>query len=330
MEGGATAKAPQKGTEGLGLFDPDSRLGQDDFFESRRGRGDPRMVGIRREDVGPYKSREAWRRAATHAVRTFIGRRVPHGELGGDVVISRNGIAHTLNNAADNLLLAATRLPDIIRTARRVGLPEPDKAGRPDIKAVHKLEGRVSLDGVVHATQIVVRETRNGKLFYDLALVERGRPQTGTESPQAQVRSQSAQAAAPGDIIKTEESGINSTIRFTEAVTADAKRIQRAMAASLREMGLKDVRVVIADEINEGQSDGFYWKKVIHVALDRGEGEAWATLNHEAIHAMRSLGLIPEPDSSPCARGVRMGSAVERISSFPKSKAPGNALFPGA
>jgi len=82
------------------------------------------------------------------------------------------------------------------------------------------------------------------------------------------------------------------SLSYTPAVTDRARVLQRALKSRLREMGLGDVNVVIADDIGGGTRDGFYWKKLIAVALDRGETEAFHTLNHEAIHAARRLNVL--------------------------------------
>ncbi|KAA5605419.1 PLxRFG domain-containing protein [Roseospira marina] len=86
------------------------------------------------------------------------------------------------------------------------------------------------------------------------------------------------------------------SLAYTEAVTADAVRLRRRLKAKLREMGLGDVDVVIANDIGGGTRNGFYWRGLIAVALDQGPDAAEATLDHEAIHALRRLGLLKGAD----------------------------------
>ncbi|MBB4266288.1 PLxRFG domain-containing protein [Roseospira visakhapatnamensis] len=468
--------------------------------EARRSRN-PREVVVNSADIGPFKTRRRWRDAAIRKIRAHVGTKVRHGELG-DIRIPLMGVKHTVQGAQEELLLAATRLPDLIRTAQRMGPPQPDRRGRPEIKAVHHLQGSVRVDGAVRATHIVVRETADGRLFYDLALMGKdGSPATGavrppgavgiqtsskesltqsigaasstlnpgltdtpaetrrsetpplvrsllgdelgdlrglknrrkamedwyrthlqgrtveasdgrlvqftqrgrnetryrlslqkalhivavedvvkhgryvgfvrnekakekprvrgyhqyeglvrsgdttllvsvlveedqngnlyynldTKPPSTLEPSQSSRAeegfkaasddpnvaglregSSPTNTISPAWDGVNLFVRpvgvvpgrsaaplvYTPAVTGQAARLRRALRTRLREMGLGDVDVVIAEDIGGGARDGVYWRKLIAVALDRGEDAAHGTLNHEAIHALRKLGLL--------------------------------------
>ncbi len=104
--------------------------------------------------------------------------KIRHGEFTHPIRLTSNGIAHTLNNAGDDLVLAATRLPDLIRTAVRVGAPErpKDPLGKDrGVRAVHRLRGVVLVDADMFSTIITVKESNQGQLFYDLALMRKRR-----------------------------------------------------------------------------------------------------------------------------------------------------------
>ena len=67
----------------------------------------------------------------------------------------------------------------MVRTAQRVGKPElpKDPEGRDrGVKRVHRLEGRATIDGEGHITQIVIKEHNDGALFYDLSFLRKGSP----------------------------------------------------------------------------------------------------------------------------------------------------------
>ncbi len=143
---------------------------------SRTPRG-PRVVEIRRSDVSDARSTARWRSDAVAAVRKLAGMNVRNGEFTRPIRIARTGIDHTIIGAGEDLLAAASRLPDLIRTAERTGPPETPKAptGRDrGVLRVHRLTGLVVVDGKRFQTLIVVKERADGNLFYDLALLRRG------------------------------------------------------------------------------------------------------------------------------------------------------------
>ena len=145
---------------------------------SRTPRG-PRVVEVNRTDVSTARSDARWRSDAIKAIRAHIGKAVRHGEFTRPIQISRQGVRHTISDAGDELLALATKLPDAIRTAQRIAQPElpkdPDGRDR-GVKRVHRLQGRATIDGEGHITQIVIKEYNDGALFYDLSLMRKGSP----------------------------------------------------------------------------------------------------------------------------------------------------------
>lgn len=107
-------------------------------------------------------------------------------------------------------------------------------------------------------------------------------------------------------LIRESAGGVDTELMLSEAFVEKADELARALRKSLDQMGLKDVAVRVSESIRaiiNGQSfaaDGRYLKGVIDVALDAPDPTS--TLDHEAIHAMRRLGLFTDTEWSILSR----------------------------
>ena len=105
--------------------------------------------------------------AKAYAVEHFAGLRVINLSDGSEIEIAKSGIKHALSAGAGKLdALAATDLETLIRTAK-YRLTEPDKLGRPEIKAVHKYVGKLQTANGSFDIGIIVRELVDGRKYYD-------------------------------------------------------------------------------------------------------------------------------------------------------------------
>jgi N12 class adenine-specific DNA methylase len=121
----------------------------------------------------------------------------------------------------------------------------------------------------------------------------------GGETLMAARREDAAQGEAQsGDATIREESG-----RFAFDLTTSARFQQKrdAVFAELRKQldgfGLPDVALRVSDRIGlfidgiaDGDLDGVFWKGIVEVALDARN--ATTTVRHEAVHAMKRMGLF--------------------------------------
>jgi hypothetical protein len=105
--------------------------------------------------------------AKAYAFAHFAGHTVVNISDGSEIEIAKSGIKHALSAGAGKLdALAATDLETLIRTAQ-YRLTEPDKLGRPEIKAVHKYVGKLQTDTAEFEIGIIVRELADGRKYYD-------------------------------------------------------------------------------------------------------------------------------------------------------------------
>jgi hypothetical protein len=93
-------------------------------------------------------------------------------------------------------------------------------------------------------------------------------------------------------------------LQFTPEFDAKREAVAATLRKRLNQLGLKDVALRVPDAIitKEGDNaDGVYARKIIAVALDSQRPHA-EILDHEAVHAVRRLGLITEPEWNVLSR----------------------------
>lgn len=140
----------------------------------------------------PADIREARKLIQAQARETLADRSVR--TLNGDeVLINWQGIKHAANNADRRALAVLPSMDRLLETSDLVS-SEPDSAGRADIRAVHRYASRADIDGAPADVMIFVREHRDGRRFYDHAVLNEGGP-SGTSGDASASRSWSHQPA---------------------------------------------------------------------------------------------------------------------------------------
>lgn len=99
------------------------------------------------------------------AGRTFVNRM-----MGYPIVITNSGIDRSTSGAkGPDLLRMIPAVPDMIEHGQWLHA-EPDRYGRSSIRAVHIFESAIELGGKRFNTIFFVRETNDGKFFYDYGI----------------------------------------------------------------------------------------------------------------------------------------------------------------
>ena len=89
---------------------------------------------------------------------------------------------------------------------------------------------------------------------------------------------------------------------YTDKFLAEGDKLAKDLRAALDKMGLKNVALNLEDSIHQlidgkmTEVNGNYFDRLIQVSLS-GDNML-RTLNHEALHAMKQLGLFSEADWS--------------------------------
>ncbi|MGH7745503.1 MAG: hypothetical protein ACREQ5_12040, partial [Candidatus Dormibacteria bacterium] len=98
----------------------------------------------------------------------------------------------------------------------------------------------------------------------------------------------------------------------------DPEALHSYLAERLDRYGLGEVGLEFAHQLLDGKADGNYANKLITIALDR-PGTETRTLDHEAIHALRGLGLFTKGEWQTLVRAARLakdpkyGTVAKRV-----------------
>jgi Large polyvalent protein-associated domain 3 len=108
--------------------------------------------------------------AREYARNNLAGRVVTNRESGLSVTINWQGLRKaTSGDRQETLLKLVPAIPDMLEQGRYLGI-EKDRRGRPDIKAYHLFDSGAELAGTPHRTILFVRETDDGRFFYDFGI----------------------------------------------------------------------------------------------------------------------------------------------------------------
>ncbi|MCX5653985.1 MAG: hypothetical protein NTY65_04970 [Planctomycetota bacterium] len=139
------------------------------------------------------------RKGARAAAKAFAGRTVTNNHTGWPIDISMEGVRHATSHAAltrDQFLVTAA-IPDLLQSAVLTGTAA-DRLGRKEVLAVHTLYAPAEMGDKFYRVKMIVRETRDGRLFYDQHTLENKMPAglpglavTGGNPPSAGITSMS-------------------------------------------------------------------------------------------------------------------------------------------
>jgi hypothetical protein len=230
--------------------------------------------------------------------------------LGGRTITASDGKPVTFGSAGrkkstsgkgDIILRAVPAIEAIIMKGQRSDLPARSDRG---MKA-EMFSGVVEIDGERHLIGAIVRTDENGRRQYDLtnAVGDVGDPantpeggNSGDASPKASVSEMDIAADADMNLIVLDGD--------FNADAAGSQASVEALQARLRQLGIDDkVSLAAVDRLGDGVA-GEYAQSLITVALESRQDAAF-TLNHEAIHALRDLGLIRSAEWSALSAAAR-------------------------
>ncbi len=313
---------------------PAVRTAYDNFFsavETKEGEGGAIAMFSRRDDamgpveavsrfrdLQPFAARKAAERYALDNLRgTYV-----NADTGWDIVLSRAGIKKTLEGDGSMVRAEiAANLPALLKSATLADT-HADVDARPDVAAVHRFRTQFVLDGRVNDVLLTVKQDTAGtNRHYAVEHVEV--EPAGKRLPAGNTYEHTP---APGENIPPDGEGFNKPEipRVSGLFSSEFDAQREAVGAELRkrldDLGLKDIALKLPDAIRVEQGgtvtneDGAYAAKIIAVALDAKD--AAGTLDHEAIHAFKALGLFNKSEWSMLAnRAAREWRAKFKIDS---------------
>lgn len=179
---------------------PDMFNTQDSLFNSNREQPTAQDVNVKltgQEFGGKSQPIAQLVLKAREFARKMFADKTVTAKDGHEILIPWSGIKHTFSGRVSaNAALVAAKLDKVIEGGIHIKA-EPDKAGRNTIKAVHTYETKADVAGEPVTIHVIVRETQDGKRFYDHYEVEKTTP-SGMSGEQVELDSiQPTLGAAP-------------------------------------------------------------------------------------------------------------------------------------
>lgn len=252
--------------------------------------------------------------ALAHYRKNLLGRTMTMAD-GAKVSFTNRGMRESTFGKGDILLRIVPAIGEIVSKGQIVDRVPGDRA---NIKEVVTVAGVVVLDGERRSVAVTVREHSDSNLRqYALSWDLRVRGQS------SRIEGAQAQVFGGPDIEVTPDLNVNITLldegsnnaakasndtdEASNANVFDADALQERLTA----LGLSDkVALRVVDTLNGAAGDyGADGAALIRIARDTKQG-AQFTLDHEAIHALRSLGAVSKTDWNILASKAKSNAAI--------------------
>lgn len=184
-----------------------------------------------------------------------------------------------LSNKGDIVLRLVPAIEDILKKGTRSDLPE--KTGSK--MRAEMFSGVVVLDGRRYLAGVITRTDANGRRQYDLT--DSVWEKLGSGDP---VETDGANSASVPEVENATASPINLILLNDPSAN---KNYKADLEDKLRSLGLSEkVALELVDTLGGGVA-GSYAARLMRIARDTAQ-DASFTLDHEAVHAMREMGLF--------------------------------------
>lgn len=233
---------------------------------------------------------------------------------GWTIAFNLRGMKKTLRGG-EYLLRAVPAIRQIIEQGSLVESRPGDQTGT---KAMHLFASDVSINGDVRRVGVFVRETPEGRFQYSLnQMGGKGPAKAGRDNAKASIAPASEGTLADLNLILLDEN-INAAPPAPAERTSDTgidpakvAQFHADLAQQLQNLGLADkVMLSVVERIAANpKAAGSFQDGLIRVALASSQDPAF-TLNHEAIHALRALGLFTDMEWATLSRRARDDAAL--------------------
>ena len=115
---------------------------------------------------------ESLEQAKDWALKNLLGKKVYHKDIDADILFNADGISHAIyaKTYPEKIEMIYNAI-ELIKNSTLYAI-EKDKKGRPDIKAVYKFVSNWTYDKKDFFVYIYVRETKQGKFYYDHGIIK--------------------------------------------------------------------------------------------------------------------------------------------------------------
>ena len=182
------------------------------IVSSRTSRENQEIPAVSNNEFGSYTNiSDLKKKALAWAKKNLVGKDVLNDEQKIHIHLNWQGLKKAAGSYYTiNKLLSIRKLPVLLKKAHLVSI-DPDRKKRSEIKAIYKFETPVSIKGAQYTAHLVVRETKQGRFYYDHNLIEIRKPD-GISGDFSQKRKNTHQPS-PGSPNKIGTSSKNNNIQ---------------------------------------------------------------------------------------------------------------------
>jgi hypothetical protein len=320
----------------VGQFQRGERQGERFSLEAGAGRpdlsgkGPVPIVVVPQRFVGmPFA--EA-RRAVQVFARDNLRGAFANSDTGWTITVPMTGVRKSTSKTrtmAD--LHAIAVLPELIETAILVETA-PDRQGRQNVRAVHNFYAAMRIGEDLRRVRLIVIEATDGRRFYDQhsSALEESDPGAAAAVTDPALRSRRSRRGGSGSTINlgdllagvkyedgseivgkgAADEGVREQRATAEVsppeptiAAENIPKVQAALREALEAIGLRDIGVAVVERLPpgpHGRAPGRliagYFDGLRQISVSALSRNPERTLRHEAIHAMRALGLFTEPE----------------------------------
>jgi hypothetical protein len=158
-------------------------------------------------------------------------------ETGWAIYVGSNGISKTLSGVRDfsqDHLEAVAAIPKLLQEAK-LEESRPDRARDPNIKALHIFRQALSIGQRNYSVKLTVKETSDGRYFYDHSLTKMERKPAGISMDDAEGSApHGPQTGLPNKNIASSPQNVNETLAAQKAISPDNDAFARQLALAAR------------------------------------------------------------------------------------------------
>lgn len=129
------------------------------------------VINIKGDELGNWENMSVLREKAKLFAKNFTNKSFKNKQTGNDIIVSAQGVRHTISGANDVLVRTVPAIPHIIEKAYLLQT-EADKNQDKNIKFIEKYGVFVSLNGDENYIVMTVKVHQDGRRYYDHGIVK--------------------------------------------------------------------------------------------------------------------------------------------------------------
>ena len=118
------------------------------------------------------KKENEYKKAKEWALNNLVGKKIFHKDINDFILFSADGVNHAIYAKTYDEKIKMIYDAQLLLKNSKLYSIEKDKKNRPDVKAIYKFVSNWNDTKKIHIVYIVVRETKQGKFYYDHGIIK--------------------------------------------------------------------------------------------------------------------------------------------------------------